>query len=104
MEKTLTIDGKQVAFKTTGATPLRYKQQFGVDFFSSLQKMIPSGKKQNDIDLELFFNFAWVAAKTADKSIPSPMEWFDSFDEFPILDLVPELQDLLLATMQTKKK
>jgi len=101
MEKVIHIDGKDVRFKTTGAIPLRYKQQFGTDFFSALQKI--SGKK-SDIDLEVFFNFAWVAAKTADKSIPAPMEWFDSFDEFPIVDLVPELQELLMATMQTKKK
>ena len=103
MEKTIIIDGKEVKFKTTGAIPLRYKQQFGTDFFSALQK-ISGGKKQSEIDLEVFFNFAWVAAKTADKTIPAPMEWLDSFDEFPIIDLVPELQELLMATMQTKKK
>lgn len=29
MEKTIEIDGKQVSFKSTAATPLRYKAQFG---------------------------------------------------------------------------
>ena len=32
MEKTLTIDGKQIRFKSTAATLIRYKTQFGRDF------------------------------------------------------------------------
>lgn len=104
MEKTLTIDGKEITFKTTGATPLRYKQQFGKDFFGELKKMMPEKGKEFDIDLEVFYNFAWVTAKTADKSIPTPIEWFDSFEEFPIMEFIPDLQELLISTMQTKKK
>ena len=105
MEKTLTIDGKQVTFKTTGATPLRYKQQVGKDFFAEIAKM-SNGKKFNlaDLDMEAFYNIAWVFAKTADKTIPDPLEWLDTFDSFPILDIIPDLQDMLLGTMQTKKK
>ena len=105
MEKTLTIDDKQILFKTTGATPLRYKQQFGKDFFAEIAKM-SNGKKFNlaDLDMEAFYNIAWVFAKTADKTIPEPLEWLDTFETFPILDIIPDLQDMLLATMQTKKK
>ena len=36
MEKTLTIDGKEVRFKSTAATPLRYKAQFNKDYFNVL--------------------------------------------------------------------
>lgn len=106
MEKTLTIDGKQVTFKSTGATPLRYKQQFGKDFFSAIAKMGGGSKKvtMENIDLEAFYNIAWVFAKTADKTIPEPLDWLDSFESFPILEIVPDLQDMLLSTMQTKKK
>lgn len=106
MEKTLTIDGKQVTFKSTGATPLRYKQQFGKDFFSTITKMSGGSKKANleNLDLEAFYNIAWVFAKTADKTIQEPLEWLDTFETFPILEIAPDLQDLLLSTMQTKKK
>lgn len=31
--KVIEIDGKQVEFKVTAATPLRYKEQFGKDYF-----------------------------------------------------------------------
>ena len=107
MEKILTIDGKQITFKSTGATPLRYKQQFGKDFFATIAKMSSgSAKKFNvaDLDLEVFYNIAWVFAKSADKTIPAPLEWLDGFESFPILDIIPDLQDMLLGTMQTKKK
>lgn len=112
MEKTIVIDGKTVAFKTTGATPLRYKQQFRKDFFADLVSLVGKldDKKEVEVDdisninFEVFYNIAWTFAKTADKSIPAPLDWLDSFDEFPILEILPELQDMLMATVQTKKK
>lgn len=113
MEKTLTIDGKQVTFKSTAATPLRYKAQFGSDLFVDLIKMYPLIDQDTDnldyetlkhIDFEVFYNIIWSLAKTADKSIPEPIEWLDNFDEFPIMEILPELQDLIASSFQGKKK
>lgn len=116
MEKTLTIDGREVRFKSTAATALRYKAQFGRDLFADLLKMSKIADVLSDaeseemsyeelekIDFELFYNIIWVLAKTADKSIPEPLEWLDTFSEFPINDILPELQDLLTASFQGKK-
>ena len=81
MEKTIEIDGKQVSFKSTAATPLRYKAQFGRDYFSEILKMeeltkIKKTKNQAEtlakIDFNTFYNIIWVLAKTADKKIPEP--------------------------------
>ena len=83
MEKTIIIDGKEIRFKTNGATPLRYKAQFGRDYFKDI---------------------AWIMAKTADSSIPEPITWLEQFDEFPMADVIPELQDMLLTSIQTTKK
>lgn len=114
MEKTLTIDGKKVPFKTNGALPLRYKAQFGKDFFKEIIKMAPLAKMQDVtemtpevhemIDFEIFYNVAWLMAKTADSTIPEPMEWLSSFEEFPITDLFVDLQELMLATLSSSKK
>ncbi|MEK3814255.1 hypothetical protein [Bacillus sp. FSL K6-1284] len=118
MEKTLTIDGRQVRFKSTAATVLRYKAQFGRDFFADLLKMAPLTKLQeqgvttenmnlevmNFIDFEVLYNIAWVLAKTADKTIAEPVEWLDTFDEFPLMDILPELQELIEKALGTKKK
>ena len=113
MEKTLTIDEKEVKFKSTAATPLRYKAQFGKDYFSEIMKMEELIKIKKDkigyeeikkIDFETLYNIIWVLAKTADKSIKEPMEWLDGFDEFPLMDIFPQIQDLILGSLQTKKK
>ena len=116
MEKTITIDGKEIRFKTNGATPLRYKAQFGQDYFKEILKMAPlqnlSKKKKQDIvpkdlevlDFEVFYNLAWIMAKTADSTIPEPIAWLEQFDEFPMAEIIPELQDMLLASIQTTKK
>lgn len=110
MEKTIEISGQQVNFKSTGAVPKRYKMQFQRDFFADLMAMnIGNGKKSTvedirKIDFDVFYDIAWTLAKTADKSIPDPLSWLDSFDTFPIMDILPELQDMLASSISSKKK
>ena len=114
MEKTLTIDGRQVPFKSTGAFMLRYRSQFGKEplkDIAKLEKLVGPDGKLGDIsalDLEPFYNLVWTLAKTADKSIPPPMDWLDSFDEFPMMDILPELQEMLFhaleSNIESKKK
>lgn len=114
MEKTITIDGKQVRFKSNGATPLRYKAQFGKDYFKEILKLAPlqnlNGKKGikpeqlATLDFEVFYNISWIMAKTAEPTIPEPIEWLEQFDEFPMAQIIPELQDLILSSFQTAKK
>jgi len=114
MEKILTIDGRQVKFKSTGAFLLRYKAQFGRDALQDILKLQGVIDKKNQIknidalDLEVFFNLAWTLAKTADPDILPPLEWLDTFSEFPMVDILPELTDMILScltsTVQSKKK
>jgi hypothetical protein len=114
MEKTLTIDGKEVRFKSNGSIPLRYKAQFQRDFFKDIMKMATlqtlAGKKKIDpkdlevIDFEVFYNIAWIMAKTADPNLPEPIPWLDTFDVFPMADIIPELQDLVSANISQAKK
>lgn len=111
MEKTLTIDGQEVRFKSTGATPLRFKAQFGKDYFAELMKMkdlesITNGDTDAlaKIDFEGLYKIVWTLAKTADKDIPEHIEWLDGFDEFPLLEVFMELQDLIMKSLQTSKK
>src|SRR5574337_274435 len=82
MEKTIEIDGKKVKLKSTAGTPKRYKAQFRHDYFSELLKLSKlmagtDGKTFNlaeidyseleYLDFEVFYNFIWVLAKTANK-------------------------------------
>lgn len=115
MEKTIEIDGKQVKFKSTAATPLRYKAQFHKDYFSEILKLeklekVMKNKKISDaerlanVDFDLFYNVAWVFAKTADKAIKEPIEWLDEFETFPLETILPQLMELIISNMQSKKK
>lgn len=111
MEKTLTIDGQEVRFKSTGATPLRYKAQFRKDYFSELMKMRSLESVMNgdaealaSFDFEGLYEIVWTLAKTADKDIPEHLEWLEGFDEFPLFDIFMELQDLIMKSLQSSKK
>jgi hypothetical protein len=115
MEKTLTIDGREVRFKSNGSLPLRYKAQFGRDLFKDILKMASleelSNKKKIDVktlevlDFDVFYNVAWIMAKVADPTIGDPITWLDGFDSFPMATIIPELQELLSSNfIQAKKK
>lgn len=128
MEKTLTIDGKAVRLSSNASTPLRYKMQFKKDYFAELLKLakvfnVKSKEDEQDdkslieldlsqidyedldhLDFEVLYNFVWILAKTANKDIPAPLEWLDEFDEFPIVEIFPEVTELLQSSLKTKKK
>ena len=119
MEKTIEIDGKKVKLKSTAGTPKRYKAQFRKDYFSELLKlsklMTNTDGEEFDLakidyseldylDFEVFYNFIWVLAKTADKNIGDPLDWLDEFDSMPIAEIFPEIIDLLESSISTKKK
>lgn len=40
MQKIVEIDGKQVLLESNAATPIKYKKQFGKDYFAELFKLI----------------------------------------------------------------
>lgn len=110
------IDGKEIRFKANGATPLRFKAQFKKDYFKEVLKLMPlaklAGKKADEIDVEqlalldfnLFYDMAWILAKTADPSIPEPIAWLEQFDEFPMIDIIPDIQELMASSFSTSKK
>lgn len=115
MEKSITIDGKEVRFKSTAATPLRYKAQFGRDFFVDIIKLknLDKFKGENGtlnmealayVDFEFFYNLIWTLAKTANPQIAEPITWLDDFETFPLAEIMPELNELLANSLNSKKK
>jgi hypothetical protein len=112
VERTLTIDGKEVRFKSTGGTPLRYKAQFGRDFLADMMKLNALGRLNFDkletdrfdlLDFDPYYYFVWALAKTADDSISDPITWLDQFESFPVIKIARELQDMLASSIQEKK-
>ncbi len=120
MEKTLQVGETKIQLSSNAATPLRYKMQFHSDFFADLLKLSKALGVQNEedeidlekiswdsleyLDISLLYNFVWVYAKTADQSIPGPLEWLESLEALPIEAFSDELQDLIAHSIQSKKK
>lgn len=124
MEKTLKIDGKDITFKCTGGCLYRYEQQFGRSFLAdaaSLSNFEETKKKKKvkqpdgkitfqdeydytKLNLELVYNLAWTMAKTADPSIPDPQAWLDSFNTFPIAEIIEPIMDMLQKSVEMNTK
>lgn len=112
MEKIIKISDKDVPLKSTGSLPLRYKSQFGSDFFADLMKMEKAfdTKKNGSINFEAFdseilYRMIWCMAKTANPDIPEVITWVDSFDAgFPLMDIVTDVQDLLISSVASSTR
>lgn len=117
MEKIIEIDGKQVGFKTNGLVPVFYKAQFKRDLIKDLLGMGVNSQKatngteeeqmewlRDNVDFMMFYDIAWVFARAYDKTILPQEEWLETFEVFPIMDIFEPLQELLEATISTKKK
>jgi hypothetical protein len=119
MEKTIEVGEVKIKLASNAATPLRYKMQFHTDYFADLMKLAKAlntgteGEFDFDnvtweqlsmLDLTLLYNFVWIYAKTADHSIPAPLDWLDSLESLPIEGFTNELQDLIVHSVKSKKK
>ena len=104
MQKTLVIDGKEVAFKASAATPIIYGQMFpGEDFLADMQRMIGKKGEIPPGALITFAKIAYVMAKQADPSQPDTLDGFlDQFEMFSIYDILPEIVELWQANAITR--
>lgn len=114
MEKTIRISNKDVKFKCTGGFLIKFRELTGKDPIKSITSMenILSNLREknkknfsiNDFELEqlmVFYEIIWVLAKTADKEIGDLFDWIDSFDEFPLVDIIIELLELIQQAFKT---
>lgn len=112
MEKTIRIDGKDVAFKATAGTIRQYRIRFGRDLILDFQKLQAETGVSQSLSAEaltIFENLAYTMAKQADPTIPDTAdEWLDGFGMFSIYVVLPQIIELWslseLPTAESKKK
>ncbi|BDH62110.1 hypothetical protein MTP04_22400 [Lysinibacillus sp. PLM2] len=116
MEKTIVIDGKEVRLKSNASCQRRYKMQFrrevlkDVFKLKKLEKYIKDGKLEAsdeiiaEIDFDIFYDLLWVFAKTANKTIPDPLEWEEQFERIPIREVFPVVVEMLTSMLDSVKK
>lgn len=101
MEKTLTIDGRQIKFKSSGGNMMRYRNQFNADFLADLTMLEAAKKDYTAFSYAAVERIIWTLAKTADSSIPDPQTWYDSFESFPFKMAFGELSELIENSTKT---
>ena len=114
LEKTVTISGKEVKFRSSATIPRLYRAKFKRDIFKDLSRLESSVKRKTadgsfEIeDLEIFENVAYIMAYHADHTIHESIdEWLDQFETFSIYEVLPEILELWgqnLMTDVTSKK
>lgn len=121
MEITLTIDGKRVPFRKSGATMLAYKRQTGHEFYSDLSAFLGCVNRDKEgkvivkdgvpsvdmskFDIEYMYSMIHVMARSADRNVPSDMlDWLDTFNEFDVIGIFCQLLPMLGAEMQVDEK
>ena len=119
MERVLNIDGREVGFRTSALTPYIYRNLFGRDLITDLNKLEKAYKKAirlpedaseeerldaqlSEMDLQIFARVAYVMAKQHDKSLTySIEEWLDGFETFSIYAIAGELLEMWKMDQQT---
>lgn len=106
MEKIITIGNKEIKLKSTAGTMMRYRNYFNRDFLKDLialqdklKERAESGKQFEAVDLDIFEKIAWCMAKTSDDSIPTIENWLDQFETFDIMQVLPQIMELLVSNM-----
>lgn len=101
MEKTIQIDGKDVALKATAMNMVVYRGQFGKDIMEVAGQIVKAGSTQDFSNLDSLgvARLIWTMAKTADKNIPDFEEWFDGIEMFPVLDILGDTMELIMANL-----
>ena len=121
MEQTLTIDGKKVTFRKSGATMLAYKRQTGREFFADLSAFLDIVERDKDgkvimngdvpavdmskFDIEYMYQMLYVMAKATDRTIPADLlDWLDGFEDFNVIGIFVQLLPMLAAEMAVDPK
>ena len=114
IQKTVTISGHEIAFRSSATVPRLYRAKFKRDIFKDLSRLEASVKRKSadgsfEIeDLEIFENAAYIMAFHADNTIPNSIdEWLDQFEMFSIYEVLPEILELwgqnLMTDVNAKK-
>lgn len=96
------------SFLTIAADVLGRSKKETVDVYDIIGNL--DGDLLNEIFINLsgmetitIFNILWAMAKKADKTIPSPEEFFDDFEVMPLDIIIPELFSMLINSFVSSK-
>lgn len=105
MEKTITFNGKDIKFKSSGALPRIYRTTFNEDLFADISKLegVTGEEAMGSGVISTLENVAFCMAKHADPNIGDDIiEWLESFETFALVQALPEILDLWTKEIESK--
>lgn len=101
MEKIIQIDGKDVPLRASAMNMVIYRSEFNKDIMEVAGAIVKAGSTQDFTSLDSLgvARLIWTMAKTYDKSLPSFEDWFDRIEMFPVLDILGDCMELILANL-----
>lgn len=99
MQKIIKVGGREIPFKATASTPLRYRERTGRDLLKDLFSISTASSKGGAVDFskldtEILTQLAYTMAKQADPDTPDYMEWLDEFEPFDVINACGEILTL----------
>lgn len=68
------------------------------------EELIEIAEQLENLDMEVYHNLLYVLAKSADSSIPDPLTWFSSFEEFDVITVFGMVSPMLARELSVDKK
>ena len=129
MKKEIKIGDKTVELNSSAGWFYDYQEQFGRDIMPDLMPLLEGllgtlaelqdgatdklvltdeivGKIIDALataEVTTIFNITWAMAHNADETIESPRKWVNSFENFPVDEIVPELAVLIIQSSVSSK-
>ena len=99
ISKDIKIGEKIICFGASGDTPRQYRLMFGADLFTQLAAI-----SDENPDMTVVEQLAYVMAKKMNPDIPAIDEWLDEFDPMDIYKAAPDLIRLWAKNNQTASR
>lgn len=111
MNKVINVCGYEIPVSYNAASLIRYKMVFHRDGMRDLMLLAKGGDEgmieNENFDLDVFYRFLWIFAKSANPDLPEMVEWLEGFDVPPLdfaQEALPQVQELLIDNMKTTVK
>lgn len=101
MDKVIKLNGEEINLRATAMNMVIYRSQFGKDIMEVAGSIVRAGAKEEyeKIDGLGVARLIWTMAKTADKDFMPFDEWFESLEAFPVLDVLGDTMELVMANL-----
>src|SRR5699024_6251738 len=110
---TLTIDGREIPFKSVKNACVKYRKLLKRDLTNDLYEIVILDKNYKGpyatslldlkkIDHDTIYHMCWFLAKNANNDLPDPEAWLNEFKEFPLFEITASLKDLFIEMSKQK--